>query len=478
MSYLYRQSFENAKLTGEIEAYRESRTENIRCKKAIESAISDSFDGFTLNKNGAKKVIADFGYDRTMWVLAASILNKKDDGRFSRENKEWARSVIPSYLPQKEMREYCVDSHPAVLNGFIDQVKKRYDRLGLVGEKQCVQSDKPQDYERKLLILKPEILNEQFKDPINQYFYAAGGFGCDPEKSGRKVFGQFLADDEKAQFYREDFFGVADYEQLPKWAVERLEQIEAPQMKIRIFQIDHEKDRNKLAFMNYDYTQSHGGIKAENYRQIYGGTVTCDSLESVFALCNSDKTPPGYLGESMSVSNVIEICDGKDKGFYFCDSVGFKPIDFDIDKTNHSDIMKILIVENGKAPYEAEIRNDIHAMQEVVGGSIEPIYFEPQNNALCWCDDEFLLNGSAPNRIVGETLVHGTFYISGNYRNEYGEWDSCSLTDEQIEKYKEQFNHVVVNLPGIGLIAVRETKPEIIEPDEEFEEEHEIEQTM
>lgn len=104
-----------------------------------------------------------------------------------------------------------------------------------MGEKQCVQSDKPQDYERKLLILKPEILNEQFKDPINQYFYAAGGFGCDPEKSGRKVFGQFLADDEKAQFYREDFFGVADYEQLPKWAVERLEQIEAPQMKIRIF---------------------------------------------------------------------------------------------------------------------------------------------------------------------------------------------------------------------------------------------------
>ena len=56
--------------------------------------------------------------------------------------------------------------------------------------------------------------------------------------------------------------------------------------------------------------------------------------------------------------------------------------------------------------------------------------------------------------------------------------DAINISDEQIEKYKEQFNHVVVNLPGIGLIAVRETKPEIIEPDEEFEEEHEIEQTM
>ena len=454
MSYLYRGSFENAKLSGEMEAYRKSQKENIRCKKAIEKAIANDFDGYYLDDKGVKKVLADFGYDRTMWVLAASILNKKDDGRFSHENKEWANSVISSYLPQKEIREYSVDSHPAVLNGFIDEVRKEYNKLELVGEKQCIRSNEPQDYERKLLILKPEILNEQFKDPINQYFYATGGFGCDPEKSGKKVFGQFLADSEKAQFYREDFCGVADYEQLPRWAVERLEHIEAPQMKIRVFQIDHDKDSNRLAFMNYDYTQSHGGIKAENYRQIYGGTVTCDSLESVFALCNSDKTPPGYLGESMSVSNVIEICEGKDKGFYFCDSVGFKPIDFDIDKTDHSDMMKILIVENGKAPYPAEIRHDIHAMQSVVGGCIEPIYFEPKQDAIVWCNDEFLLNDSAPNRLVGNCrgqhcgadLVYGTFYVSGNCQNEYGEWDSCSLTDNQIEKYTAMFETPVIVL--------------------------------
>ena len=140
--------------------------------------------------------------------------------------------------------------------------------------------------------------------------------------------------------------------------------------------------------------------------------------------------------------------------------------------------MKILVIEPEKAPYEKEIGDDIHDMQAIVGGCIEPIYFEPKETAIAWCNDEFLLNGSQPNRIVGNVLVHGTFFVSGNYMNEYGEWDSCSLTDEQIEKYKEQFNHVVVNLPGIGLIAVRETKPEIIEPDEEFEEEHEIEQTM
>ena len=117
-------------------------------------------------------------------------------------------------------------------------------------------------------------------------------------------------------------------------------------------------------------------------------------------------------------------------------------------------------------------------MQAIVGGCIEPIYFEPKETAIAWCNDEFLLNGSQPNRIVGNVLVHGTFFVSGNYMNEYGEWDSCSLTDEQIEKYKQQFDHIIVDLPEIGLVAVRETKPEVIQPLEEYEEEPEIEQTM
>ena len=140
--------------------------------------------------------------------------------------------------------------------------------------------------------------------------------------------------------------------------------------------------------------------------------------------------------------------------------------------------MKILVIEPEKAPYEKEIGDDIHDMQAIVGGCIEPIYFEPKETAIAWCNDEFLLNGSQPNRIVGNVLVHGTFFVSGNYRNEYGEWDSCSLTDEQIEKYKQQFDHIIVDLPGIGLVAVRETRPEVIQPLEEYEEEPEIEQTM
>ena len=109
--------------------------------------------------------------------------------------------------------------------------------------------------------------------------------------------------------------------------------------------------------------------------------------------------------------------------------------------------MKILVLENDRAPYPAEIRHDgVHGMQSVVGGNIEAIYFEPKGDALCWCNDEFLLNGSAPNRRIGETLVHGTCFISGDSWTPYGERDACSLTDEQIRKYTEMFPQSVICL--------------------------------
>ena len=69
--------------------------------------------------------------------------------------------------------------------------------------------------------------------------------------------------------------------------------------------------------------------------------------------------------------------------------------------------MKILVVENDKEPYEMEINKDIQSMQEIVGGLIEPIYFDPTNKAIAWCNEEFLLNGSEPNRMVGDlSLIH------------------------------------------------------------------------
>ena len=230
MRFLYRKSYEEAKICEETELWRESRIENIRCCKEIDKAVSESFDGYSLSDSGAESVIARFGYDRAMWVLAASIRNNANDGRLSEDNKAWAKSVIPSHISQKETIEYCSDCHPAVLNGFTEQVREKYARLGLLGSKQCVHSDEPQDYTNKLMIIKPELLTEEYRKPEYQYFYATDGYGCDPEKPGGLVVGNYLIDGDRASLRRGEFIGIADREQLPKWAVKRLEYMEAPQM--------------------------------------------------------------------------------------------------------------------------------------------------------------------------------------------------------------------------------------------------------
>ena len=330
-------------------------------------------------------------------------------------------------------------------------------KLKLLGRGECIADDN--EYAGKLLILKPTSLKEEFRQPYFQYFYATSGFGCYPDKLGAKVFGKILADGEECFFYRSDFIGVADTEKLPQWAKKRLEAVTSPQMGIRVFQVNESLDKEKLKFMGYDTALKHGGVDPEIYRQVYGGVVNCSDVESTFALCNTN-CPPGYFGHSMSVSDVVEVCGGAQKGFYFCDSMGFKKIDFDISKVDRSDMLKILIVEPGKEPYEAEIRDELEAKQSVVGGLIEPVYFAEKDNVLIYCDEEFLLKSCEPNRKVGDIIIHGTFMVVGNGENEYDEGIEVSLTDEQVKEYSAMFRYPLIYLTNDEAAEMQE------EPDE------------
>ena len=315
------------------------------------------------------------------------------------------------------------------------------DEYKLLNSSKCIAEDN--EYAGKLLILKSEALKEEYRKPFFQYFYAQSGFGCYADKLGGKIFGKFLVDGEETHFRRNDFLGVADKEKLPQWAKTRFENLASPKMRIRVFQINDGKDADKLKFMSYETVMKRASVDANIYHQVYGGTVNCSDLEGVFSLCNTT-FPAGYYGHSLSVSDVIEICDGERKGFYYCDVVGFEKIDFDISKTDRSDMLKVLIFECGKEPYVAEIRDELKAKQNVVGGLIEPVYFAEKDNVLIYCDEEFLLKSCEPNRKVGDLIIHGTFMVVGNGENEYGEGIEVSLTDAQIEKYSEMFRYPLI----------------------------------
>ena len=96
----------------------------MECKKAIEKVIADNFDGYTLPRDTAKSVIEQYGKERVEYVLANTITHLSYDGRFSVNNKEWAKGIVPD--ADWETRDLIVTSHPAVLirQGVIRNLKK------------------------------------------------------------------------------------------------------------------------------------------------------------------------------------------------------------------------------------------------------------------------------------------------------------------------------------------------------------------
>ena len=72
--------------------------------------------------------------ERVAMVLANTVQLQDWDGRYSRRNKEWAKT-IPNDNPETVRCGYALNSHPAVLDGFIDLVRVEQQRSRTQGEK-------------------------------------------------------------------------------------------------------------------------------------------------------------------------------------------------------------------------------------------------------------------------------------------------------------------------------------------------------
>lgn len=74
---LYPHTAAYAREHGELEQYRASLQANIACKNAIEAAIRQHFDGMHLDKTAVTEVIAAYGKERTCYVAANTLRQKK-----------------------------------------------------------------------------------------------------------------------------------------------------------------------------------------------------------------------------------------------------------------------------------------------------------------------------------------------------------------------------------------------------------------
>ena len=104
-------------------------------------------------------------------------------------------------------------------------------------------------------------------------------------------------------------------------------------MEIKIFQINQERDKNRLRFLGLEKTrQQQGSSKIDSgiYDEVFSGEVKCKNLDDVFAMFNTN-IPPEHRGASLSTSDVVQVTKGSQstkKGTYFCDIAGFSKVDF------------------------------------------------------------------------------------------------------------------------------------------------------
>ena len=216
--YLYRGSLAEARRRNQIDLWQESLRENIRCKDAIEEAIRRDFDGMHMRFDCIEPMIRDFGFLRIAWVLANTLQQKNWDGRFSSQNRAWAAQFpVPN---EDRVIQYIVESHPAVLNGFVSEYREVLQRSGLFGIEQCeADSFASQSCEAKVLVLSPDILRGGYWSRGNQLWLAL------EDLKDNAVRCICLWDDEITSWDRTELIGILKEEYLPDWAKEKLEQL-------------------------------------------------------------------------------------------------------------------------------------------------------------------------------------------------------------------------------------------------------------
>jgi len=159
---IYPHSKEFAQENNQMAAYQESNEMNKLCAKAIDTAIQESnYELYHYDlKTAFKSVTEEYSSDRVNWVLASAMQDTDHDGRFSDTNRNWGAVFN---VPDEQRRGYYLETHPAILGGFINIARKEHiaktkenseQRPSIVEElksaKEAVENTAPKDRSEKI----------------------------------------------------------------------------------------------------------------------------------------------------------------------------------------------------------------------------------------------------------------------------------------------------------------------------------------
>ena len=148
---------------------------------------------------------------------------------------------------------------------------------------------------------------------------------------------------------------------------------------------------------------------------------------------------PTLQGHNLSVSDVVEVIDCDNEIFkgkcFFCDSIGYKTIDFDTGKCEEMSGLKCIYITPQHTPIELNLEvNEYKVLRDAVKGTIEITRPFDDDIAIVG-NDEAKLIGMEGNRRVGNGIYAGPMLIVGDNGGE----DFVALSQEQADRYMERF---------------------------------------
>lgn len=98
--------------------------------------------------------------------------------------------------------------------------------------------------------------------------------------------------------------------------------------------------------------------------------------------------------------------------------------------------LTVVMVEPHKAPYVAEVDDELSALQKAVGGYIEVA--GNGDGTLIICNEEGKLQGLEGNRRIrdGSSIIAGTFFVVGDDGENFR-----SLTESEVTRYMDRFKN-------------------------------------
>lgn len=203
-------------------------------------------------------------------------------------------------------------------------------------------------------------------------------------------------------------------------------------MKIKLYRINADRDVNRVKYSGLSRTmryQRNPKINSEIYDRVFSGDVECENLNDVYKLFNKAHS----RCRGLFVSDITEVIEGEKSTFRFCDLKGFQRVDFDSSKAHTPDnLIRILMIEPNRVPYESEIMNTLDCLQGAVLGDLDCL--DNYDGTILVSNADGKYRGLEGNRRMDFDIIAGPFFIAG-----HGGDMLCSLSDEQVQKYAEMF---------------------------------------